>query len=125
MVNKGDKIGLVGKNGAGKSTLLNLLSNNLKPNDGSVDMPKGVILGYLTQDLDFKDGKRIRLDQVEKLLKENKSAPEPTLGKETSKTIMKYLKNNNPTKAEFLKHFSSIALNKGGLIDYRKTGLFK
>lgn len=59
MVNKGDKIGLVGKNGAGKSTLLNLLSNNLKPNDGSVDMPKGVILGYLTQDLDFKDGKTI------------------------------------------------------------------
>ena len=59
MVNKGDKIGLVGKNGAGKSTLLNLLSNNLKPNDGSIDMPKGVILGYLTQDLDFKDGKTI------------------------------------------------------------------
>ena len=59
MVNKGDKIGLVGKNGAGKSTLLNLLSNNLKPNDGSVDMPKGIILGYLTQDLDFKDGKTI------------------------------------------------------------------
>ena len=59
MVNKGDKIGLVGKNGAGKSTLLNLLSNNLKPNDGSVDMPKGVVLGYLTQDLDFKDGKTI------------------------------------------------------------------
>ena len=59
MVNKGDKIGLVGKNGAGKSTLLNLLSNNLKPNDGSVDMPKGVILGYLTQDLDFKDEKTI------------------------------------------------------------------
>ena len=59
MVNKGDKIGLVGKNGAGKSTLLNLLSNNLKPNDGSVDMPRGVILGYLTQDLDFKDGKTI------------------------------------------------------------------
>tara|TARA_B100001175_G_C19502596_1_gene638985 strand:+ start:78 stop:2006 length:1929 start_codon:yes stop_codon:yes gene_type:complete len=59
MVNKGDKIGLVGKNGAGKSTLLNLLSNNLKPNDGSVDMRKGVILAYLTQDLDFKDGKTI------------------------------------------------------------------
>ena len=75
--------------------------------------------------IDFKDGKRIRLDQVENLLKKNKSAPEPTLGKETSKTIMNYLKNNNPTKAEFLKHFSSIALNKGGLIDYRKTGLFK
>ena len=59
MVNKGDKIGLVGKNGAGKSTLLNLLSENIKPNDGSISMPNGLILGYLTQDLDFKDGKTI------------------------------------------------------------------
>ena len=59
MINKGDKIGLVGKNGAGKSTLLNLLSENIKPNDGSVSMPNGLILGYLTQDLDFKDGKTI------------------------------------------------------------------
>ena len=59
MVNKGDKIGLVGKNGAGKSTLLNLLADNIKPNEGSVSMPNGLILGYLTQDLDFKDGKTI------------------------------------------------------------------
>jgi len=58
-INKGDKIGLVGKNGAGKSTLLNILSENLKPNDGSISMPNGLIIGYLTQDLDFKDGKTI------------------------------------------------------------------
>ena len=57
-VNKGDKIGLVGKNGAGKSTLLNLLSKNITPNDGSISTPNGLIFGYLTQDLDFKDGKR-------------------------------------------------------------------
>jgi len=59
MVNKGDKIGLVGKNGAGKSTLLNLLSNNLTPNDGGVAIPNGLILGYLTQDLDFEDGRTV------------------------------------------------------------------
>ena len=59
MVNKGDKIGLVGKNGAGKSTLLNLLSNNLTPNQGSVAIPNGLILGYLTQDLDFEDGRTV------------------------------------------------------------------
>ena len=59
MVNKGDKIGLVGKNGAGKSTLLNLLSNNLTPNDGGVAISNGLILGYLTQDLDFEDGRTV------------------------------------------------------------------
>ena len=59
MVNKGDKIGLVGKNGAGKSTLLNLLSNNLTPNEGGVAIPNGLILGYLTQDLDFEDGRTV------------------------------------------------------------------
>ena len=36
MINKGDKIGLVGKNGSGKSTLLKLLTNNLKPNEGKL-----------------------------------------------------------------------------------------
>ena len=59
MVNKGDKIGLVGKNGAGKSTLLNMLSNRLKPNHGVISKPNDLIMGYLTQDIDFLDGKTI------------------------------------------------------------------
>ena len=59
MINKGDKIGLVGKNGAGKSTLLNLLSKNLSPNSGGISIPNGLVLGYLTQDLDFEDGRTV------------------------------------------------------------------
>ena len=55
MVNKRDKIGLVGKNGSGKSTLLKLLTNNLTPNEGSVSILKNTIVGYLEQDIDFKD----------------------------------------------------------------------
>ena len=86
MVNKGDKIGLVGKNGAGKSTLLNVLSKNLTPNKGNVSIPNGLIVGYLTQDLDFEDGRTVieeaqtafdflntikaRLDHVDKELNE-------------------------------------------------------
>ena len=55
MVNKRDKIGLVGKNGSGKSTLLKLLTNNLSPNEGNVTVLKNTVIGYLEQDIDFKD----------------------------------------------------------------------
>ena len=64
-INKGDKIGLVGKNGAGKSTFLNLLSNNLTPNSGKISFPKGLTIGYLTQDIDFNDGYTV-LDETKK-----------------------------------------------------------
>ena len=59
MINKGDKIGLTGKNGAGKSTLLKILSSNLSPNSGSVASSNKLIIGYLTQDLDFEDGRTV------------------------------------------------------------------
>ena len=55
MINNRDKIGLVGKNGSGKSTLLKLLTNNLTPNEGSITILKNIVVGYLEQDIDFKD----------------------------------------------------------------------
>ena len=55
MINRKDRIGLIGKNGAGKSTLLNLLSKKITPNEGTIDIPNSLIIGYLTQDIDFKD----------------------------------------------------------------------
>ena len=59
MVNKGDKIGLVGKNGAGKSTLLKVLSREQTVNSGNINSPNNTKIGYLKQDLDFEDGKTI------------------------------------------------------------------
>lgn len=50
-INKGDKVGLVGKNGAGKSTLLRILSGSVKPSDGQVHQSKNLKLGFLTQDI--------------------------------------------------------------------------
>ena len=50
-INKGDKVGLVGKNGAGKSTLLRLLGGSNKPTEGKIHTVKGITVGYLTQDI--------------------------------------------------------------------------
>lgn len=50
-INKGDKIGLVGKNGAGKSTMLKLISGVNPPSEGKIHKPKDATIGYLTQDI--------------------------------------------------------------------------
>jgi len=50
-INKGDKVGLVGKNGAGKSTMLRILSGMVKPSEGKIHMPKDCTIGFLTQDI--------------------------------------------------------------------------
>tara|TARA_Y100000385_G_scaffold290927_1_gene366155 strand:+ start:21659 stop:23593 length:1935 start_codon:yes stop_codon:yes gene_type:complete len=56
MVNKGDRIGLVGKNGAGKSTLLKLIYSRKGFNSGSINLQKEMKVGYLSQDIDFDRG---------------------------------------------------------------------
>jgi len=50
-INRGEKIGLVGKNGAGKSTLLKIIAQQIKPSGGSIHLPKETKVGYLTQDI--------------------------------------------------------------------------
>ncbi len=50
-INRGEKIGLVGKNGAGKSTLLKLIAQHIKPSEGSIHLPKETKIGHLTQDI--------------------------------------------------------------------------
>jgi len=62
MVNRTDKIGLVGKNGAGKSTLLKILSHEQTLNNGNISSPNEIKFGYLKQDLDFIDGKTVLED---------------------------------------------------------------
>lgn len=47
-VDKGDKVGLVGRNGAGKTTLTRVISGELVPNEGVVQVTGDV--GYLPQD---------------------------------------------------------------------------
>jgi ATP-binding cassette, subfamily F, member 3 len=58
-INKGDKVGLVGKNGAGKSTLLRILAGSTKPSDGHVHHPKSLKFGFLTQDIHIDSDKSV------------------------------------------------------------------
>lgn len=44
------RIGLIGRNGAGKSTLVKVIADQLEPDGGSIDMPRGAKLGYIAQE---------------------------------------------------------------------------
>ena len=58
-LNKGDRIGLIGKNGAGKSTLLKVLSKDIDSSGGTMAFDKDISIGFLRQDIDFVQGRTI------------------------------------------------------------------
>ena len=50
-INRGDRLGLVGANGSGKSTLFSLILGRDEPDSGTIQLQKGVRLGYLPQEM--------------------------------------------------------------------------
>jgi len=59
LVEKKDKIGLVGKNGAGKSTLLKILYGIQEVDKGRVNIFEGIRMGYLPQQMSYQSGKTV------------------------------------------------------------------
>lgn len=55
IINRKDKIALVGKNGAGKSTMLKIIAGIQKPTSGSVSVPRDTTIGYLPQHMTIND----------------------------------------------------------------------
>ncbi len=60
VVNKKDRIALVGKNGAGKSTMLKIFAGLQSPTSGTVSVPKDTTIGYLPQQMQFTDSRTVR-----------------------------------------------------------------
>ena len=59
VINKKDRIALVGKNGAGKSTMLKIIAGLQQPSAGSVNMPKDITIGYLPQQMQLSDSRTV------------------------------------------------------------------
>ena len=59
VINKKDRIALVGKNGAGKSTMLKILAGLQSPTRGVVATPKDVTIGYLPQVMILSDNRTV------------------------------------------------------------------
>ena len=60
VVNKKDRIALVGKNGAGKSTMLKIFAGLQSPTSGTVSVPKETTIGYLPQQMKLADTQTVR-----------------------------------------------------------------
>ncbi len=59
VINKKDRIALVGKNGAGKSTMLKIIAGLQAPTSGCVNMPKDLTVGYLPQQMNLTDTRTV------------------------------------------------------------------
>jgi ATPase subunit of ABC transporter with duplicated ATPase domains len=58
-INPGEKVGLVGPNGAGKSTVFRLIVGEDSADDGNVEKPKKLTVGYFRQDVGDLRGRSI------------------------------------------------------------------
>jgi ATPase subunit of ABC transporter with duplicated ATPase domains len=63
-INDGEKIGLVGPNGAGKTTIFRLIVGDELPDDGRVEKPKKMTLGYFKQDVGDMRGRTVLAETV-------------------------------------------------------------
>ncbi len=63
-INPGEKIGLVGPNGAGKSTIFRLIVGEEQPDDGVIEQPRKVHIGYFRQDVGELRGRSILAETV-------------------------------------------------------------
>lgn len=59
VINRRDRIALVGKNGAGKSTMLKIIAGLQHPTGGQVAVPQDTTIGYLPQQMKLTDTRTV------------------------------------------------------------------
>jgi ATPase subunit of ABC transporter with duplicated ATPase domains len=63
-INPGEKVGLVGPNGAGKTTIFRLLMGSEVADEGSVEKPRRLTLGYFDQNVGDLRGRSVLAETV-------------------------------------------------------------
>jgi len=75
-INNGEHLGLIGQNGAGKSTLIKIITGEILPDDGRVEISKNSQVGYLDQ--------YVRMEETLTIYEFLKTAFQVELDKETT-----------------------------------------
>lgn len=70
IINKGEKVGFIGRNGSGKSTFLKVILNQLEPDSGEIELPKNYKIGHLAQHIEFTH--KTVIDEVCSILSEER-----------------------------------------------------
>jgi len=54
-INRGERVGVVGRNGHGKTTLFRLVAGLETPDSGRITMPRNYRIGYVEQEIHFTE----------------------------------------------------------------------
>jgi ATP-binding cassette subfamily F protein 3 len=64
IIDRGERVGLVGENGSGKTTLFKIITGEVEAHTGSVGVARSVKVGYLAQDASFDPSNTV-MDEAE------------------------------------------------------------
>ncbi len=64
LINRKERVALVGRNGAGKTTLLRLIAGEYQPTAGRIVRESGITIGYLPQVMLHRDGLTLREEMM-------------------------------------------------------------
>ncbi|MBQ7191801.1 MAG: ABC-F family ATP-binding cassette domain-containing protein [Paludibacteraceae bacterium] len=64
LINRKERVALVGRNGAGKTTLLRLIAGEFQPTAGRIVRESGITIGYLPQVMLHRDGLTLREEMM-------------------------------------------------------------
>lgn len=64
LLDRGERVGLIGDNGSGKTTLFKMITGEMEPEAGVVSINRGIKIGHVTQHADF-DPKNTVIDEAE------------------------------------------------------------